>query len=115
MAQNKQQHHAKATHKKRKERKEFRNFREDAVHGRCYGPEHSVSHYMNNAREKLSFRKRTHRGKDYFMSKVKLNNMIRLEDYLAARREINADKAFLHTQARTAQRWLAAEPIYPLR
>lgn len=118
MAQNGQPHRAKP----RKVDKEKRNFRTplgDFEHARGGHSNHrqsmSVTRYMADARSKLSFRKRTHRGKDYFMSKIKLNHMIRTEDNLAARREANAEKAFLHTQARTAQRWLAAEPIYPLR
>ncbi len=116
MAQNKDQHSAKGR-TANKEGRNKRTYMSDGWTHRMGRAQNralmDASRYMKRVR--LSLRRRTHRGKDYRMSLVKLNAMTRNLDNLAARREINAEKAFLHTQARTASRWMAAEPIYPLR
>lgn len=87
------------------------------------GNELGFTHYMADP-GKFTNRRRVHvhlvkpgvtRRVEILMSRIKERAMLRREANLAARREANAEKAFLHTQFRTAQRMQAAENIYPLR
>ncbi|NJD24657.1 MAG: hypothetical protein FIB06_04555 [Betaproteobacteria bacterium] len=97
------QHHAKKTHKHRKEREHYRNFLGDnATHRHAYGQEYSETKYERSGGPARAKAKKQAR-------------IINLAEWQERRKEHVAQDRFARTQARTALRLMAAEPIYPLR